>query len=131
MLQYLGFNPESNSYHTIADKLKQFEHINELPIQLKRRRALYYDKANLVEAFQENDAVFDKSCIAEFNKQKLSRKRKHQETFDDEEERSSNKENIRPLEICNRTSRSAEPKNDLKTVFLRDLRSASKGKENC
>ena len=79
-------------------------------------RALYYDKANLVEAFQENDAVFHKSCIAEFNKQKLSRKRKHQETFDDEEERSSNKENIRPLEICNRTSRSTEPKNDLKTV---------------
>ena len=81
-------------------------------------RSLYYDKANLVEAFQENDAVFHKSCIAEFNKQKLSRKRKHQETFDDEEERSSNKENIRPLEICNRTSRSTEPKNDLKTVFF-------------
>ena len=49
---YLGFNPEKNSYHTSADNLKQFEHINELPIQLKRRCALYYVKANLVEAFQ-------------------------------------------------------------------------------
>ena len=47
-----------------------------------------------MEAFQENDAVFHKLCIAEFNKQKLLQKRKHQQIFDDEEERSSNKENI-------------------------------------
>ena len=49
---------------------------------------------------------------------KLPQKQKHQEIFDDDEESSSNKENIRPLEICNRTSRSTEPKNDLKTVFF-------------
>ena len=71
-----------------------------------------------MEAFHENDAVFHKSCIAEFNKQKLLRKRKHQETFDDEEERSSNKENIRPLEICKRTSRSTKPNNDLKAIWF-------------
>ena len=77
----LGFDPTKCSYQTTALYLKEFEQMNALPPQLKRRCAMYKDDKDLSEAFIENHALFHKSCVSTYNKQKLSRKRKHAESL--------------------------------------------------
>ena len=68
----LGFDPTKCSYQTTALYLKEFEQTNALPPQLKRRCAMYKDDKDLSEAFIENHALFHKSCVSTYNKQKLS-----------------------------------------------------------
>lgn len=72
MLSYLGFDPDKNTCHTIADYLKEFETLDLLSLQLKRQ--CYDSKESLVAAFLQNNVVFHKSCISACNKQKLNRK---------------------------------------------------------
>ena len=78
--------------------LKEFEQINVLPLQLKRRSTIYNNDQDPAEAFIENHAVFHKSCVSVYNKQKLNRKRKHAESFDirDAPENSSESD---PIEV--------------------------------
>ena len=42
---------------------------------------MFTDSKQLSEAFLENHALFHKSCVSAYNKQKLNRKRKHFEAF--------------------------------------------------
>ena len=78
---YSGFDPMKSSYWTTALCLKEFEQINVLPQKLKRRCTNYNNDQDLAEAFIENHAVFHKSCVTVYNKQKLNRKRKHAESL--------------------------------------------------
>ena len=48
--------------------LKEFEQINVLPPQLKRRCTIYNNAQDLVEVFIENQVVFRKSCVSVYNK---------------------------------------------------------------
>ena len=73
MLCSLDFDQDKNAYHTIAGYLKEFETLALFPLQLKRRYACYDSKKSLVAAFLQNNAVFHKSCIYAYNKQKLNR----------------------------------------------------------
>ena len=80
----LGFNPESNSFHTSAENLKNFQSIpNSLPNGLLQRCNQYKTNEELSSKFMKKKAVFHKSCIARYNKQKLNRKRKHEESNED------------------------------------------------
>ena len=87
-----------SSYWTTALYLKQFGQINVLPPQLKRRCTIYKNSQDLVQAFIENHAVFHKSCVSVYNRQKLKRKRKHAESFNvrDAPENSSGSD---PIEV--------------------------------
>ena len=76
----LGFNPEKNTYHTVASNLKSFQEINGLSARLHRRCEQYATVTDLVIALIEKGAVFHKCCIAQYNKQKLTRKRKRDES---------------------------------------------------
>ena len=86
-----------SSYWT-ALYLKEFEEINVLPPQLKRRCAINNNDQDLAEAFIENHAVLQKSCVSVSNKQKLNRKRKHAKSFNvrDAPENSSESD---PIEV--------------------------------
>ena len=77
----LGFNPERNSFITIAENLFPFNEVNALPSNLRRRIEIYDSFENLSKKFMEQCAVFHKSCISNYNKQKLLRKRKLQDSF--------------------------------------------------
>ena len=72
----LGFNPEKNSFHTVSVALKEFESIDGLPKNLHRRCKVFEDSKDLYNNFIKEKAVFHKSCISKFNKQKLGRKRR-------------------------------------------------------
>ena len=80
MLSYLGFDPDKNTCHTIADYLKEFETLDLLSLQLKRQ--CYDSKESLVAAFLQNNVVFHKSCISAYIKQKLNRKWKFMESWE-------------------------------------------------
>lgn len=80
----LGFNPERNSFHTIAENLKKFQYLsNSLSHGLLHRCNQYETSNELSSKFVEKKAVFHKSCIARYNKQKLERKRKREESSED------------------------------------------------
>ena len=80
----LGFNPESNSFHTIAENLKNFHSSpNSLPNGLLQRCNQYKTNEELSSKFMDKKAVFHKSCIARYNKHKLNRKRKREESNED------------------------------------------------
>ena len=74
----LGFetNPEKSSYYSTAENLKNFLEINELPSALQKIVGQYEFSTDLAMAFVDNKAVFHKSCLSMYDKQKLSRKRK-------------------------------------------------------
>ena len=57
-----------NLKETATLYLKEFEQINVLPPQLKRRCTIYNNDQDLVEAFIENQVVFRKSCVSVYNK---------------------------------------------------------------
>ena len=73
---FSGFDPEKSSFHTIADNSNGFLSFDSLPNALNRRCRVLQSKSTLAEVFRENKALFYKSCIAVYNKQKLIRKRK-------------------------------------------------------
>jgi len=73
---FLGFNPEKNVYHTLASNLIQFKDIEALPFQLKKRLEHIPSSEELSRYFLNKKAVFHKSCVAQYNKQKLEGKRK-------------------------------------------------------
>ena len=56
--------------------------MNALPAGLKRRCEEYETPANLSLIFVEKKAVFHKTCISSYNKQKLTRKRKLDDSID-------------------------------------------------
>ena len=70
-----------NLKETATFYLKEFEQINVLPPQLKRRCTIYNNDQDLVEVFIENQVVFRKSCVSVYNKQKLNRKQEHAKSF--------------------------------------------------
>ena len=70
-----------SSYWTTALHLKKFEQVNVLPPQMKRRCTIYNNDQDLAEVFIENHAVCHISYVSVYNKQKLSQKRKHAESF--------------------------------------------------
>ena len=72
----IGFNPEKNSYDTVSNNLKAFQQINTLPTLLLSRCEKYESFEKLCAIFLEKKAVFHKSCISAYNKQKHERKRK-------------------------------------------------------
>lgn len=72
----LGFNPDKNSFHTVSVALKEFESIDGLPKNLYRRCKVFKKSEDLYNIFLKRKAVFHKSCISKYNKQKLGRKRK-------------------------------------------------------
>lgn len=72
----LGFNPEKNSFHTIAANLGNFNEIDALPSTLKRRYDKFESAKQLTDTFLKEKAVFHKSCMTSYNAQKLARKRK-------------------------------------------------------
>ena len=93
-----GFDPMKNLKETTTLYLKEFEQINVLPPQLKRRCTIYNNDQDLVEAFIENQVVFHKSCVSVYNKYKLNRKQKHAKSFNvrDAPENSSESD---PIEV--------------------------------
>ena len=100
--------------------LKEFDLLNELPLHLQRRCSPYDSNDSLVETFLQNNAVFYKSCIAAYNKQKLSRKGKLRESIDAQEDHISlNNEETPVDERSARTSRaSQEMKNFVSVCFF-------------
>ena len=72
----IGFNPEKNSYHTVSNNLKAFQQINALPTLLSSRCEKYESFEKLCAISLEKRALFHKSCMSAYNKQKLERKRK-------------------------------------------------------
>ena len=70
-----------SSYWTTTLYLKEFEQINVLAPQLKRRCTTYDNDQDLAKAFIENHEVFHKSCVTVYNKQKLNQKWKHAESL--------------------------------------------------
>ena len=72
----IGFNPEKNSYHTVSSNLKAFQQINSLPTSLPSRCEKYESFEKLCAIFLEKKAVFRKSCMSAYNKQKFDRERK-------------------------------------------------------
>ena len=76
--KFPGFaeNPEKSSYYSTAQKLKNFQDIDELPPFL-RNHVEHYESANtLALDFIQNKAVFHKNCVSSYNKQKYDRKLK-------------------------------------------------------
>ena len=76
--KFPGFeeNPENSSYYSTAQKLKDFQDIDELPPFL-RLHVEHYESANrLALDFIQNKAVFLKNCVSNYNKQKYNRKLK-------------------------------------------------------
>ena len=72
----IGFNPEKNSYHTVSNNLKAFQQINALPTLLSSHCEKYESFEKLCAIFLEKKAMFHKSCMSVYNKQKFERKRK-------------------------------------------------------
>ena len=75
-MSIIGFDPERNSYHTVSCNLKAFQEINALTTLLAQRCGKYENSEKLYDCFLEKKAVFHKSCMSSYNKQKLERKRK-------------------------------------------------------
>ena len=76
--RFPGFaeNLEKSSYYSTAQKLKDFQDINELPPFL-RNHVEHYESANtLALDFIQNKAVFHKNYVSNYNKQKYDRKLK-------------------------------------------------------
>ena len=71
---FSGFGPEKSSLHVIADNLNEFLSFDGLPNALNRRSRALQNKLTLAEVTLENKALFHKSCIAVYKKQKLSTK---------------------------------------------------------
>ena len=78
-----GFNIHHNTYFTIADNLKEFQATNCLPPSLQIRCSQFETCSDLKDAFISRKAVFHKSCISCYDKQKLARKRKKIEKASD------------------------------------------------
>ena len=76
---FSDFDPEKSSFHRIADNSNEFLSFDGLPNALNRRYRALQNKSTLAEVFPENKALFNKSCIAAYNKQKLSWKQKLKE----------------------------------------------------
>eukprot|EP00794_Sanderia_malayensis_P004251 gene4251-4816_t len=116
-----GFNPNKNTYHTTAGYLKEFETLNALPAQLLRRCASYENKESFADAMLQNNAVFHKSCVSLYNKQKLNRKRKYQESLNEKqgEEELRNKDPAVTAQPSQRPSRrSIDMKNFAMACFF-------------
>ena len=77
----LGLDPERNSFITIAENLFQFSGVNAFLSNLRRRVEIFGCSDELCKIFMDHCAVFHKSCISNYNKMKLLRKRKLEETF--------------------------------------------------
>ena len=76
---FSGLDPEKGLFHMIADNLNGFLSSDGLPNALNRRCRALQNRLILVVVFLEKKALFHKSCIAVYNKQKLSRIRKLKE----------------------------------------------------
>ena len=64
--KFPGFaeNPEKSSYYSTAQKLKDFQGIDELPPFL-RNHVEYYELVNTLSLdFIQNKAVFHKNCVS-------------------------------------------------------------------
>ena len=84
MFSFTGYNSQQNTYHTVAENLKEFQKLKALPMSLKKRCEKYESSSDLSNTFILEKVVFHKSCIALYNKQKLTRKRKMFDKDDDE-----------------------------------------------
>ena len=76
--RFLGFveNPEKSSYYSTAQKLKDYQDIDE-PSPFVRHLVEHYESAKtLAVDFIQNKAVFHKNCVSNYNKQKYDRKLK-------------------------------------------------------
>ena len=82
---FSGFDSEKSLFHTIAYNLNAFLTFDGLSNALNRRFRALQNKLTFAEVFIENKALFQKSCITVYNKQKLSRKRKLKENENKDE----------------------------------------------
>ena len=87
---FSGFDTEKSSFHTTAEHLNRFLSFDGLPNALNRRCWALQNMLTLAEVFLENKTLFHKSCIAVYNKQELSRKRKLKENESDDKSGSCN-----------------------------------------
>ena len=89
-ISFSGFDPPKNSSRTIADNSNEFLIFVGLQNGLNRRCRALQNKLTLAEVFPKKKALFHKSCIAVYNKEKLSRKRKLKENENDDKSGSCN-----------------------------------------
>lgn len=75
-LDFLGFDPEQNMYHTISNNLFEFQKLGALPAALMKRINTASSVKELTNLLMTQNACFHKGCISLYNKQKLERKRK-------------------------------------------------------
>ena len=75
---FIGFksNHDKSSYYTTSSNLLTFREESTLPIGLFKRIECYHSSKQLAEDFIKNFAVFHTICLNNYDKTKLSRKRK-------------------------------------------------------
>ena len=107
----LGFDRQRNSLRTLSYYLKQFEEIDSLPRNIKKLCERFRNADELSEELISREAVVHKSCISLYNKQKLARKRKNNELNKENNNESSNVDQVEDSQ-CTQEKR---PKRSLDT----------------